>query len=235
LLLTLLFAGLTVGFNADQIIVGVSMNLLAVGLTGVLYRGIFGVTGQALTVTTFPPLPLPFLSAVPFLGTALFQHTSFVYLTILLVPLTGFLLFHTRAGLQLQAVGEHPHAAETLGISVRWIRTIALSIAGVLGGIAGSYLSLAYSNTFIENMSAGRGFIALAIVIFGRWKPAGVLAGALFFGAATALQFHLQALGLTVPYQFVLMLPYVLTLLVLLLAGAKIAEPAALGQPYKRE
>jgi general nucleoside transport system permease protein len=235
LLLTLLFAGLIVGFNADQIVVGVGMNLLAVGLTGVLYRGIFGVTGQALTVTTFSPLPVPFLSAIPFLGTALFQHTSFVYLAILLVPLIGFLLFHTRTGLQLQAVGEHPHAAETLGISVRWLRITALSIAGVLGGIAGSYLSLAYSNTFIENMSAGRGFIALAIVIFGRWKPAGVLIGALFFGAATALQFHLQALGLSIPYQFVLMLPYVLTLLVLLLAGAKIAVPAALGQPYTRE
>ena len=235
LLLTLLFASLTIGCNADQIVVGISMNLLAVGLTGVLYRGIFGVTGQALTVPTFPPLPLPFLSAIPFLGTSLFQHTLFVYLTILLVPLTSYLLFHTRVGLQLQAVGEHPHAAETLGISVRWIRTTALSIAGVLGGIAGSYLSLAYSNTFIENMSAGRGFIALAIVIFGRWKPAGVLVGALLFGAATALQFHLQALGLTVPYQFVLMLPYVLTLLVLLLAGAKIAAPAALGQPYTRE
>lgn len=234
-LLTLLFAGLTVGLNADQIIVGVSLNLLAVGLTGVLYRGIFGVTGQALTVTTFSPLPLPFLSAIPFFGTALFHHTVFVYLTLLLVPLIGFLLFYTRAGLQLQAVGEHPQAAETLGISVRWMRTTALGIAGVLGGVAGSYLSLAYSNTFIENMSAGRGFIALAIVIFGRWQPAGVLAGGLFFGAATALQFHLQALGLTVPYQFVLMLPYVLTLLVLLLAGAKIAAPAALGQPYTRE
>jgi general nucleoside transport system permease protein len=235
LLLTLLFAGLTVGCNADQIVVGVSMNLLAVGLTGVLYRGIFGVTGQALTVATFPALPLPLLSSIPFVGTALFQHTFFVYLTLLLVPLTGFLLFHTRAGLQLQAVGEHPHAAETLGISVRWVRTSALSIAGVLGGIAGSSLSLAYSNTFIENMSAGRGFIALAIVIFGRWRPVGVLAGAVFFGATTALQFHLQALGLTVPYQFVLMLPYLLTLLVLMLAGTKIFAPAALGQPYTRE
>lgn len=221
LLLTLLFAGLTVGCNADEIVVGVSINLLAVGLTGVLYRGVFGVTGQALTVTTFDPLSLPLLSSIPFLGPALFQHTLLVYLAVLLVPFLSFLLFHTRVGLQLQAVGEHPQAAETLGISVAWVRTTALSIAGVLGGIAGSYLSLAYANTFIENMSAGRGFIALAIVIFGRWRPGGVLAGSLLFGAATALQFHLQALGLAVPYQLMLMLPYLLTLLALILVGAK--------------
>jgi simple sugar transport system permease protein len=221
LLLTLLFAVLTIGFNADQIVVGVSINLLTVGLTGVLYRGIFGVTGQALTVTTFSPLSLPLLSSIPFLGPALFQHTLLVYLAILLVPLIGFFLFHTRVGLQLQAVGEHPQAAETLGISVRWVRSTALGIAGVLGGVAGSYLSLAYANTFIENMSAGRGFIALAIVIFGQWRPLGVLAGSLLFGAATSLQFHLQALGLSVPYQFMLMLPYLLTLLALILAGTK--------------
>jgi len=221
LLLTLLFAGLTIGFNADQIVVGISINLLAVGLTGVLYRGIFGVTGQALTVPTFAPLSLPLLSSIPFFGPSLFQHTLLVYFAVLLVPLLGFLLFHTRVGLQLQAVGEHPQAAETLGISVRWVRSTALAVAGVFSGIAGSYLSLAYANTFIESMSAGRGFIALAIVIFGRWKPVGILAGSLLFGAATALQFHLQALGLAIPYQFMLMLPYLLTLLALILAGAK--------------
>jgi ABC-type uncharacterized transport system permease subunit len=137
--------------------------------------------------------------------------------------------------LQIQAVGEHPQAAETLGISVAWTRSIVLLTEGALGGIAGSYLSLAYSNTFIEGMSAGRGFIALAIVIFGRWRPTGVLAGALFFGLATALQFHLQALGSAIPYQFVLLLPYMLTLLILALAGTSLTSPAALGQEYTRE
>lgn len=234
-LLSLLFAWLTVGLGADQVVVGISSNLLAVGLTGVLYRGLFGVTGQALIVTTFPPLSLPLLGSAPFLGTALFQHTVLVYLSLLLVPVVGFFLFHTRAGLQLQAVGEHPQAAETLGISVTWIRTMALIVEGILGGMAGSYLSLAYSNTFIEGMSAGRGFIALAIVIFGRWRPVGVLGGALFFGAATALQFHLQALGSAIPYQFILMLPYGLTLLALALASTRISPPSALGQAYKRE
>ena len=235
LLLVLLFAGLTVGLSADQIVVGVSLNLLAVGITGVLYRGIFGVTGQALQVTTFLPVSIPLLSTIPVLGPALFQHTGLVYFAVTLVPLFTFFLFRIRAGLQLQAVGEHPHAAETLGISVRKVRILALGVEGVLGGIAGSYLSLAYSNTFIEGMSAGRGFIALAIVIFGRWTPTGALWGALFFGAATALQFHLQALGSAVPYQFVLMLPYLLTLLVLVLPKAHISAPAALGEPYTRE
>jgi len=234
MLLALLFAGLTVGLGADQIIIGVSLNLLAVGLTGVLYRGLFGVTGQALTVSTFSPLSPPLLNSIPFVGYVLFHHTALVYFALLLVPISGFLLFHTRAGLQLQAVGDHPQAAETLGISVASTRTIAVMIEGVLGGIAGSYLSLAYSNTFIEGMSAGRGFIALAIVIFGRWRPWGVLAGALFFGAATALQFHIQALGSALPYQWVLMLPYILTLVTLAIAGTRIAPPLALGQVYKR-
>jgi simple sugar transport system permease protein len=234
-LLVSLYAWLTVGLGADQVVVGVSTNLLAVGLTGVLYRGLFGVTGQALTVTTFSTISIPALSAIPFLGTAFFQHTALVYLSLLIVPCVGFFLFSTRAGLQLQAVGEHPQAAETLGISVRWLRTTALVVEGLLGGIAGSYLSLAYSNTFIEGMSAGRGFIALAIVIFGRWRPVGVLGGALFFGAATALQFHLQALGSALPYQFVLILPYVLTLLALVFIGVRISPPSALGQTYRKE
>jgi simple sugar transport system permease protein len=235
LLLALLFAGLAVGLSADQIVVGISLNLLAAGLTGVLYRGIFGVTGQALQVTTFTPVSIPFLSTIPILGPTLFQHTALVYLAIALVPLCTFFLFQLRAGLQLRAVGERPHAAETLGISVRKVRVLALAMEGVLAGIAGSYLSLAYSNTFIEGMSAGRGFIALAIVIFGRWNPRGALWGALFFGAATALQFHLQALGSKLPYQFVLMVPYALTILALVFLKTSTSAPAALGLPYNRE
>jgi general nucleoside transport system permease protein len=233
--LAMIFALVTIGLGANQIVAGVSINLLAAGLTGVLYRGIFGVTGQALIVTTFSSLSLPLLSDLPFVGVVLFQHTLLVYVAILLTPLFSYFLFRTRGGLQLQAVGEHPQAAETLGISVTKIRTFALLVEGMLGGIAGSYLSLAYSNTFIEGMSAGRGFIALAIVIFGRWRPSGVLAAALFFGGATALQFHLQALGSALPYQFILMLPYVLTLFALAFTGAKLTAPAALGEAYNRE
>lgn len=233
--LSTIFALLIVGLGANQIVAGIGINLFAVGLTGVLYRGIFGVTGQALIVTTLEPVIPQGLGDLPFLGHILFQHTPLVYVSLLLVPLSSFFLFHTRGGLQLQAVGEHPQAAETLGISVSQTRTLSLLVEGLLAGLAGSYLSLAYSNTFIEGMSAGRGFIALAIVIFGRWYPAGVLAAALFFGGATALQFHLQALGSTLPYQFVLMLPYILTLLALAFTGMKLTAPSALGEPYSRE
>jgi simple sugar transport system permease protein len=234
-ILSMIFALLTVGLGANQIVAGISINLFAVGLTGVWYRGIFGVTGQALIVTTLEPVALPVLRDLPFLGHILFQHTPLVYFALLLVPLFSFLLFRTRGGLQLQAVGEHPQAAETLGISVPQTRALSLLVEGLLAGIAGSYLSLAYANTFIEGMSAGRGFIALAIVIFGRWYPTGVLAAALFFGGATALQFHLQALGSTLPYQFVLMLPYILTLLALAFTGTRLTAPSALGEAYRRE
>ncbi len=235
MLLAMLFAFIAVGLAANQIVAGVSINLFATGVTGVLYRGLFGVTGQALIVTSFTPFPIPFLSELPFFGPIFFQHTLLVYLSIFLVPFFNFFLFYTRGGLQIQAVGEHPQAAETLGISIYWTRTLTILVEGFLGGIAGSYLSLAYANTFIEGMSAGRGFIALAIVIFGRWKPNGVFAAALFFGGATALQFHLQALGSILPYQFVLILPYLLTLLTLAFTGAKLSAPAALGETYNRE
>ncbi len=234
-LLAGLFAFVTVGLAANQIVAGISINLLAAGCTGVLYRAIFSVTGQALIVSTFQPYSIPFLSTIPFFGPIFFRHTLLVYFSLLLVPCFSFFLFHTRKGLQIQAVGEHPKAAETLGISVTRIRTFTLLLEGFLGGIGGSYLSLAYANTFIEGMSAGRGFLAIAIVIFGRWTPAGVLAAALFFGGATALQFHLQALGSTLPYQFVLMLPYVLTLLALVFTGSKLSAPASLGEPYNHE
>lgn len=234
-ILSMIFALLTLSLEANQIVAGISINLFAVGLTGVLYRGIFGVTGQALIVTTLEPLSLPMLRDLPFFGHILFQHTPLVYFTFLLVPLLSFFLFHTRGGLQLQAVGEYPQAAETLGISVHQTRTLSLLVEGILAGMAGSYLSLAYSNTFIEGMSAGRGFIALAIVIFGRWSPTGVLAATLFFGGATALQFHLQALGSTIPYQFILMLPYILTLLALALTGTKLTAPSSLGETFRRE
>jgi general nucleoside transport system permease protein len=230
-----LFAALTTGLDADQVVVGIAITLLSTGLTGVLYRGLFGITGQALTVATLPIFSFPLLENIPFFGPVLFQHTILVYCALFLVPTVWFFLAYTRPGLQLQAVGEHPHAAETLGISVRSVQFSALLFEGCLAGAAGAYLSLSYSNTFIEGISAGRGFIALAIVIFGRWQPFGVLGGAILFGSATALQFRLQALGSVLPYQLALMLPYISTLLILTLFGKHFTAPAGLGRGFKRE
>ncbi|MBI3783464.1 MAG: ABC transporter permease [Deltaproteobacteria bacterium] len=229
-LLAGLFACVVVGLGGNQVVVGTALNLLAIGATGVAYRAIFGVTGAALTVDGFALWPVPLLSQLPVVG-ALFDQPLLGYAAFALVPLISFGLFRTLAGVKLRMVGENPRAAAAQGVAVRFTQTAALLACGMLAGAAGSYLAVAYAKTFVEGMSAGRGFIALAIVIFGRWSPWGVLATSLLFGMATALQFHVQALGLAIPYQFLLMLPYVLTLIVLAGYAGTTRAPAALGTP----
>lgn len=212
--------------DADQVVAGAALNILALGVTGVAYRAVFGVTGAALTVPTFEPLALGGDAA----WLAPLRQPAPVWLGIALVPVVWVVLARTRLGLALRAVGEAPEAAASLGIRVDAIRIGALLVASLLAGVGGGHLSLAYSNTFVEGMSAGRGFIALAIVVFGRWHPVGILAGALLFGAASAGQFHLQAAGIAVSYHLLLMLPYLLTLGVLTFASRRTASPAALGR-----
>jgi ABC-type uncharacterized transport system permease subunit len=224
------FAFWIVGLDADQIVTGAALNVLAVGATGVVYRAVFGATGAALTVTTFAPVVAP---ASPLL--APLRQPAPVYLALLLVPLAWLVLFRTRLGLELRAVGEAPHEAEQLGLAVDRVRTAAILIGAVLAGAAGATLSLAYSNTFVEGMTAGRGFIALAIVVFGRWTPLGVLAGALVFGAASAGQFQLQAAGVAVSYHLLLLTPYVVTLALLALGTRSHAAPQALAQRRTRD
>ncbi len=231
--LAALFAYVVVLHSANQIVVGTAVNLFAIGVTGVAYRALFGVTGAALTVSGFAPLPLPVLSSLPVVGATVFSQTIFGYLAFALVPLLSFGLFKTIPGLKLRMVGENAAAAAAQGVAVRLTQFLALLGCGILAGTAGAYLAVAYAHTFVEGMSAGRGFIALAIVIFGRWSAWGILGAALLFGLATALQFHVQALGLHIPYQFLLMLPYVLTLLVLAGYAGRTKAPAALGVPLE--
>ncbi|MCC6764251.1 MAG: ABC transporter permease [Deltaproteobacteria bacterium] len=226
MLLGALLAGWVVGLDADQVVAGAALNLLALGVTGVAYRAVFGVTGAALTVPTFEPIAL----GGDAWWLAPLRQPAPVWAGLALVPLAWLVLARTRLGLALRAVGEAPEAAASLGIRVDAVRVGALLVAALLAGIGGGYLSLAYSNTFVEGMSAGRGFIALAIVVFGRWRPLGILGGALLFGAASAAQFHLQAAGMAVSYHLLLMLPYVLTLAVLAIATGTAAAPAALGR-----
>lgn len=229
-LLSIASAYLILYCAANQVVVGTAINILAAGATGVAYRATFGVTGAALTVPAPASLRVPLLASLPIVGETLFAQTWLGYLTFGCVPVAAWFLFHTLPGLRLRTVGEDPRAAEAQGVSVRVVRFAALLVSGALAGIAGAFLAVAYAQTFVEGMSAGRGFIALAIVVFGRWTPFGVLGGALLFGFATALQFHFQALGLAVPYQFFLVLPYVLTLLILGgFAGVR-RPPAALGR-----
>jgi len=230
-----IFAMLVVNLAANQVVTGTALNILALGVTGVFYRKLFGVTGKAFMVTPVAKIPLGPLARIPVLGPVLFDQNALVYFTFILIPIFWYLISRTRYGLRLRAAGERPEAADALGLGVYRIRWEALLVAGVLTGLAGAYLTLAYANTFVENISAGRGFVALSVVILGRWNPWGLAAASVLFGAAMALQFGLQALGTVVPYQLFLALPYALTLVVLAGVGGQAAAPSALGEPYRRQ
>ena len=229
-----ILALLVINLAVNQVVAGTALDILAVGVTGVFYRKLFGITGKAFIVKLIPKLRFGRLADIPILGGALFSHNMLVYLAFALVPITGYLLWRTRYGLSLRAAGERPEAADSLGLDVYRLRWQALLVAGLLTGLGGAYLTLAYAGTFVENISAGRGYVALAVVILGRWKPWGLAAASILFGAAMALQFGLQALGTSIPYQIFLALPYALTLAVLAAVGGQAASPSALGEPYRR-
>ena len=230
-LVAALFAICVLVLRADQIITGMALTLLAVGATGTLYRALYGASGAALHAPTSGPLPIPGLVSIPVVGEALFDQPVVTYFAYLLAPVLAWWLTRTHAGLALRAIGERPDAAAAAGIAVTRMRALAVIAGGVLGGLAGGTLVLAQAGTFVENMSAGRGFIALAIVVLGRWRPLGVALGALLFGAASALQFAFQAMGWGAPYQIFLATPYLLTLAALAGAMGRARAPAALGRP----
>jgi simple sugar transport system permease protein len=219
-----------VGLRADQIITGTALTLGAYGATGTLYRVVFGEGGVALSVPTFRPLPIPLLSEIPIVGPAFFAQPPLTYLLLVLVPVVWWWLYRTHGGLALRAIGERPSAALVAGVHVSRWRTGAVLAGSALGGLAGATLVLAQVGTFSEQMSAGRGFIALAVVALGRWTPQGAVAAALLFGAASALQYRFQAQGSALPYQLFLALPYALTLLVLAGGAGRARAPAGLAR-----
>jgi general nucleoside transport system permease protein len=231
LVMAAVFAAFVLWTAADQIITGTAITLLALGLTGTLYRAIYGATGALLTLATEQPLAIPGLSRIPWIGEALFAQPPVTYFAYVTIPAVWWWMYRTHAGLALRAVGESPQAAAAAGIRPRRTRLIALLFGGVLGGIAGGMLVVAQAGTFAEGMSSGRGFVAIAIVVLGRWHPIGVAIAALVFGAASALQFLLQALGLALPYQLFLALPYLLTLAGLAGLAGRVHAPAALARP----
>jgi general nucleoside transport system permease protein len=194
----------------DQVIVGAALTMLALGLTGTLFRARGG--SSSVIVATEPAMIVPGLSGIPVVGKALFAQPLITYLAIALVPLTWWFLYRTHAGLAVRAVGDAPEAAEAAGVHVKAVQGFAVLLGCALGGIAGGALVLAQAGTFAEGMSAGRGFLAIAVVALGRWRPAGVAIASVVFGSAMALQFVVQALGWPVRYELVLMIPYVLTL-----------------------
>jgi simple sugar transport system permease protein len=229
----ILFAVFAVVRKTDQIVVGMAVNLLALGATGLGARALYG--GATPSGPTVPVLPIPGLSEIPLLGSVLFRQTPFLYGALLVAALVGLGLARTRPGLRLRAVGEAARAADAEGVGVDRVRIAALLAGSALAGVAGAALSLAQSDTFTEGMTSGRGFIAIAVVIFGRWSARGVVLAALFFGSATALQFRLQAQGTEIAYPVFLMFPYVVTLAVLAFAAGRARAPADLGRAYQRE
>lgn len=224
------FAIITVRAGADQIITGTAITLGCVGLTGAIYRRAYGPAGVGLSLPTFPTVRIPGLAGIPAIGPALFQQSILTYAGYLAVPILWWLVYRARWGLRLRAAGESAIDARAAGVNVGRVRTIGTLIGGGFAGVAGASLVLAQVGTFAEKMTAGRGFIAIAIVVLGAWNPARVLGAALFFGAAMALQFLFQSLVIGVPYQLFLVLPYLLTLLVLAGVVGNTRAPADLGR-----
>jgi simple sugar transport system permease protein len=187
-----------------------------------------------VSINGFPPVKIPLLGDIPYIGEALFNHNILVYGGFLLVPIASFILNKTTFGLQIKAVGQNPQAADSLGVSVARIRYTTVCLGGILSGIAGATLSIALINLFQENMTNGMGFIAVALVYFGSWKPGGVLVGSLIFSFVNAFQVWLQVKGINIPSDFAVMLPYLLTIIALVFAVRRSAQPAALSKPFER-
>lgn len=235
LLIGLAFAFLVVTVKANQTVVGAALNIFGSGLSITLNRVIFGISGTPHAVDVFRNVPIPLLSEIPVLGTILFNHNVWVYIMVAGVFVANYVLFKTELGLRIRAVGENPKACDTLGISVPRIRYGTILFSTAMCGLAGGYMSIAQLNFFIEGMVSGRGYIALAAVVFGKWNPLGVLMAVLVFGAGEAVQSKLAAVQTGIPMQFTQMIPYVLTILALIGLVGRTQGPAASGKPYIKE
>ena len=230
--IALIFGGLVIWLNTNQYATG-----LAVSLFGAGFSAFAGIAYVQEKIPARPSFAIPYLSDIPLLGSALFRHHPLVYLTVVLALGLIWFLYRTRAGLVLRSVGESPESAHALGYPVRRIRLLAVVAGGALCGLAGAYLSVVYTPLWVEGMVAGKGWIALALTTFATWRPARVLLGAYLFGGVTMLQFHLQGIGVEVPSQFLTMLPYLATIVVLALISRnpqwiRVNMPASIGKPF---
>ena len=229
-LTAIVFAVFAVWLRTNQIITGTAVTLGALGLTSAVYSISFGAVGAALTLTTLAPLPIPFLATIPVVGSAFFRQPIPTYVAFILAPTCAWFLFRTRTGLVWRATGESPEAVRASGNQPALVQFAGVLFGGSMGGFAGATLVLAQVGTFADGMSAGRGYIAIAVVALGRWRPISVLSAALLFGASSALQYLFQATTTALPYQVFLGLPYLLALAVLALGAGQRASPAALGR-----
>lgn len=225
---------LNLTLRTNQLVAGLAIWLLGLGLTAFLYRLIFGI-GVSPYVKPLGPMYIPGLTEIPFVGPVLFNHDPIVYIGWAMVPILYILLFKTKLGLKIRTVGENPKQADTQGVSVVRIRYLAVMIGGAMAGMGGAYLVLVMSGEFVEGMTNARGWIALALVIFGRWHPIGIFGACILFGMVDAMQFSFQAAGVKAPHQLMLMLPYIMAIAVMAFTYKRTLQPAAIGVPYSRE
>jgi simple sugar transport system permease protein len=227
----LAMAFVTINLQAEQGISGIGFYLFGLGLSDLLFQKVLGTVE---TVKGFPKVDIPFFSDIPVLGEIFFRQNILVYLAFALVPLAWFVLNKTTLGLKIRSVGENPEAADSLGVSVARVRYFTVVLGGTLSGIAGASLSIALLNVFQQNMTSGLGFIAVALVYFGAWRPWGVMGGALLFSLVNSLQLWVQVLGIPIPSDIAVMMPYLLTILVLVLSVSRVRPPSALTKPFER-
>ena len=233
-LLGLLMGVVSIRYTANQIVAGLGIWIFCQGLTSFINRRMYGVTETILTVEMFKPIRLPVLGSIPILGDTLFNQNILVYFTLMIIPILTFILKRTSWGLNIDAVGENPHAADAAGINVPKVRYLAVSFGGMMAGLAGAYLPLALFGIFTTDLSTSLGWMAIAVVYFGKWRPWAIVGGSIVFGAANALSFRLQALDFPVPYQFLLMIPYITTLLFVIFFVRGGMGPSALAVPFRR-
>ncbi len=228
----LAMAFVTVNLHAQQGISGIGFYLFGLGMSDLLFQMLLG---KVVTINGFPKVNIPVLSAIPGVGDIFFKQSLLVYGAYLLVPIAWFVLNKTTLGLKIRSVGENPDAADSLGVSVARVRYFTIILGGALSGIAGASLSISLLNVFQQNMTSGLGFIAVALVYFGAWRPVGVLIGALLFSMVNSLQLWIQVLGIPVPSDIAVMMPYILTIIVLVVSVSRVRAPTALTRPFERE
>jgi simple sugar transport system permease protein len=231
LLMGLLMSLISVTLKAEQGISGIGLYMFGLGASSLLFKV---TVGTVKTVVGFQPIKIPVLGNIPILGEVLFQHSVPVYAAFLIVPLAWLLLDKTTWGLKIKAVGHNPAAADSLGVNVNLVRYVSVTIGSILAGLAGASLSLSLVNLFQENLTAGIGFIAVALVYFGGWRPVVIMGGALLFSTVNAFQLWMQVLNVKIPSDLAVMLPYVLTIVALALAPQLARQPMALNKPFER-
>ena len=231
MLMGLLMAVISVTFQAEQGISGIGLYLFGLGLSSLLFRTMIG---SVKGITSFQPLRIPVLSDIPVIGEIFFNHNILVYLAYVMVPVIWFIFGKTTLGLKIRAVGQNPEAADSLGVNVNRVRYFGVIFGAAMAGVAGATLSTGLMGVWQDNITNGIGFIAVALVYFGGWRPLGVLFGSLLFATVNALQLWIQVKGIPIPSELAIMLPYVLTIIVLIFASGRVRQPAALTKPFER-